>query len=349
MSKALVITFLIHFLTNTGLAAIFQQDHAVPKIQFENAQSVPVNKLCVDGKHVRPIHSDLVRVGAKSRPIREVIEYDLGHHRKFTLIRKVKIKNHLIRRYARRDGVQQLISQGLYDIPKCQFSIIEHNPALSQKREPGPQQMLIFSALFQKGITLAQTEGYPFRPYYYDYSHFENPSFGPIRHQNSTTISTLKTPQCNDGLVELSPEFMRYLKGPEGHRNYRDVVDLMDTDPEYTEKYFNQIWNNHLQDKDLIIIGGEGSGNGRVGFGLSFAGGEGSGNGRRLEHTITDPLSVNPDGEVQVKIYMEPSQFYSLDYHPGLIERLFGQEIKYKKYLIDGELIPENIVGVECK
>lgn len=321
--------------------------HSIPEIQFQNFQSLPVTELCLDNNHVRPKLQYAMGIGPRARPVREVIEFDLEHGRKFTLIRKVQTKDHLIRKYARRNGVQQLVSQGLYDIPECESPILAEQAKIVKKLKPTPQQMLAFSALFQKGITLAQTDGYPF-----SISLFSPHRVNQFQHQEqleSMTKSTLKTPQCHQGKIELSPEFMRYLKGPEGHRLYRNVVDLMDSDPEYSDKYFNQIWNNHVSGHDLQFRGGEGSGNGRVGFGLSFIGGEGSGNGRRLEQTSTDPLSVSPEGTVQVNIFVNPIEFQSLGYTQGLIQRLFGKEIKYKEYLIDGEIIPDNIVQVECK
>lgn len=340
--------FILTFIMASLSASSETTSDSIPTIQFENSQKIPVTQLCLDNKYVRPRPHISRGISLNPRPIREVIEYDLGHQRVFTLIRKVKIKNHLIRRYARRDGVQQLISQKYYDIPKCESSRITRKPETVVQTNPSPQQMLVLSALFQKGITLAQTDHYPFG--------FTPAPSSPPRvtttyeeWKSSLSTATLKTPQCHNGKVELSPEFMRYLKGAEGQRLYRDVVDFLDMRPGYAEKYFNQIWNNHLSGQDLKFRGGEGSGNGRIGFGLSFIGGEGSGNGRRLEQTSTDPLSVDPRGEIQVKIYLNPIEYYSLDYTQGLIGRLFGQEIKYKQYLMEGEIIPDNIVRVECK
>jgi|GEM_PF-6580309 hypothetical protein len=349
MLKKLAYTLILSFILGVSQASetLVESEHSIPEVQFQNFQNVPVTELCIDNSFVRPESRNTFGLGFRPRPIREVIKFDLDHGRTFTLIRKVQIKNHLIRRYAQRDGVQQLVSQGLYDIPKCEFSAIRQKPELITIKQPTPQQMLALSALFQKGITLAQTQGYPFSQ-----SLFANLRVDKVRSQEqleSLTKTSLKTPQCHNGKIELSPEFIRYLKGPEGHRIYRDVVDLIDMKPEFSDKFFNQIWNNHLNDRELQFRGGEGSGNGRIGFGLSFIGGEGSGNGRKLEQTSTDPLSVNPEGEVQVNIFINPIEFYSLEYTQGLIQRLFGQELKYKDYLLDGEIIPENIIGIECK
>lgn len=348
MFKRTVLTLVAIFTLGYTQASVVN-GYSIPEVTFEDLQRFPVTKLCLDNHHVRPKLKHSIGLGPQARPIHEVLEYDLGHGRQFTLIRKVQIKDHLIRRYARRDGTQQLVSQGLYSIPKCEVSTLTARPEVVKKAKPTAQQMLAFGALFQKGITIAQTEGYPFSAFLFSPRSVSQTHRQQQEELESLTKTSLKTPQCHNGKIELSPEFMRYLKGPEGHRLYRDVVDLIDTDPEYSDKYFNQIWNNHIQDRDLRYRGGEGSGNGRVGFGLSFIGGEGSGNGRRLEQTSTDPLSVNPEGTVQVNIFIDPIEFHSLGFSQGLIQRLFGEELKYKEYLIDGELIPDNIVQVECK
>lgn len=332
-------------LTLGDAQAASSSGHSIPKVEFLNSPGLPVTEVCVDNRHIRAKLPSSLGPGVK-RPIHEVIKYDLGHGREFTLIRKVQIKDHLIKKYERRNGVFQLVSQGHFNIPNCESPTLSSPNKIVKREKPSAQQMLAFSALFQKGITLAQTNGYPFSAFLYSQQRMNR--FRHPERFESLGKTTLKTPQCHDGEIELSPEFMSYLKGAEGHRLYRDVVDLMDMDPEYGDKYFNQIWNNHIRGRDLQYRGGEGSGNGRVGFGLSFVGGEGSGNGRRIEQTNTDPLSVKPEGTVQVNIYINPVEYQSLGFTQGLIQKLFGKEIKYKEYLIDGELIPDNIVQVEC-
>lgn len=317
----------------------------IPQIQFSNGQSINVTNLCLDNQHVRPKGIYNIGHGLRARPVAEVQNFDLGHGRNFTVLRRVQVDSHLIQEFAIRGGVERLVSQHSYDIPECERQLTRKSLDTSEKDlEPTPHQMMVFSSLFQRGITLVETQGYPLlaRPYA-----LSAERLGLSQGFFSDKMrATFKTPQCYKGQFELSPEFMRYLKGPEGHQKYQDVVDLLERDPDYANRNFNRVWNNHLNGNHLRYIGGEGSGNGRVGFGI---GGEGSGNGRRLEQSSTNPIEIKQAGEVEVQIFMDRRDFLGLSFTPSIVQRLFHKEVQYRKFLLDGEEIPTNLISVECK
>lgn len=319
----------------------------IPEIDFVGGITLPITKTCIEDGHVRakkefqPRHNPLVR------PILQVVKYRMGFERSFHLVHRINTRGQLIQTFDMSTPEGRLISQNFFDIPHCSEKLISTKHELFVEKIPTPQEMMVLAALFQKGITHAETQNYL----------IPSPNFNhlpSVYHEMNQVIPSridvkIHSHQCRDGLIELTPEFLKYLETPNGQRNYPAIEEALRTQQEYAEKYYNRIWNNHLRNRSLYqIIGGEGSGSGRVGFGLAL-GGEGSGSGRRrLEDLSTNALALEKGGEIEVSVHMDPYQFYGLNYNLNMLQRLFNINKEYQPYLNGGAPIPSKLVSVEC-
>lgn len=321
----------------------------IPKIQFTQDISLPITKTCLEEGHVRAKREYQNRHIHLIRPIIQVITYDLGLERKFTLVQRIQTRNRLIETFDMSTPEGRLISNKFFDIPGCEDSIVHHKKELFVNRLPSPQEKMVLSALFQRGITHAETENFLIqRPQYFT-PHHSYETHALDAGLEKTFDLKINSHQCSQGIIELTPEFLQYLNSAHGQKSYPQIEESFRLYPEHTEKYFNRVWNNFLRNQPLYrTIGGEGSGSGRVGFGLAI-GGEGSGSGRRLEDLSTNALILGKGGEVVINVNMDAYHFYGLSYTQNIIQRFFKVNNEYIPYLNEGALIPSSIINVDCR
>lgn len=320
----------------------------VPEISFPGGLSIPVTQTCLEDGHVRAKRFYQTRNDSLVRPIIQIVKYDLGFERLFTLVKRVETRNHLVQTFDMSTPQGRLIGQNFFNIPNCSEKIISKQTELFVEKTPSAQEMMILTALFQRGITHAEHQN----------DLIQKPYLGHL--QNSYHDRTLSLPrkvevslyshQCRDGLIELTPEFLKYLETPYGQKNYPLVGNTSLSYSDYFEKFYNRIWNNHLRNRSLTqVIGGEGSGSGRVGFGVAL-GGEGSGSGRRRREDLsTNALALERGGELQITVHMDSFQFFGLSYSLNMLQRIFHLNKEYQPYLNEGAPIPSKLISVECR
>lgn len=321
----------------------------IPKIQFFDDISLPITKTCLEKGHVRAKREYQNRYVHFVRPIIQVVTFDLGLDRKFTLVHRIQTRNRLIETFDMSTPEGRLMSNQFFDIPNCEESLIQHNKELYISKLPSPQEKMVLLALFQKGITHAETENFLIQQPQYFMTHSIYESHPAHMNFEKSFDIKINSHQCADGVIELTPEFLQYLNTEHGQRSYPKIDEYFRLNPESSEKFFNRVWNNLLRKQPLYqTIGGEGSGSGRVGFGLAL-GGEGSGSGRRYEDLSTNALVLDKGGELTIKVNMDSYHFYNLSYTQNIIQRLFKVNNEYLPYLNQGALIPSSLINVDCR
>jgi hypothetical protein len=302
-------------------------------IDFNNGHKFAVTQLCTDKGHIRPVHpireicsSDLEAgqsindcpVENRStvvlkKPILQLIQYDLGEGRELTKVERLQTQN-IPLSYPGNDS--DIFSPQTYSIPSCPNSLIQEAPQFLKRTNAQGAELVLYTALFQKGVTLIRAQ-----------SEFSSSlTFRP--NQTAKLEYVFQTPQCSEGKIEFTEEFIQYL-------------DL----PQAQDFLFRRIGgegsgNGKLHPElNLRLIGGEGSGSGRIVWG-----GEGSGSGRALEGRTIDPQSTSPGGDISITIElnevpaMDQAQTAWLDLIEGLV-----QEIEA------GEQVPSEQIQVECR
>jgi hypothetical protein len=326
------------FATLTTSAFARHSSASTPVLEFQENHRLSVTQVCIDHGHLRPFHPvrqvcaqrdangerlNLMRCPYEYRetitlklPITQVTRYNLDDERTLTRVnriqtRDIEIPSPFSNPFSSSSSTRKI------NIPNCPNSMIERGPELIVEAQPTEQERIIFTALFQRGITIVRQE--------------TSLSVGTLQDslvdigQDHFTLQ-FAAPQCQGGAIEFSEEFITYLRSPMAHDF---LFRRIGGEGSGSGKYHPGL--------NLRLIGGEGSGSGRI------VGGEGSGSGRALEGRYFDPLTSTA-GELQVQINIPWTEFINGNY----IDR-DQNPIPLVEDLLHGEQVPEETVHVECR
>jgi hypothetical protein len=334
MKSLLVLFSCVHALL---VMAHAQHDSRSNVLEFPGGHMFAITQLCIDKGYLRPFHpvrtichsndnlsisqcpADELETILLKLPVTQIKRYDLGLSRSITRVDRIQTQNISLGHYF--DFFNP--SPRKFSIPNCPNSMIAQPPQLVSEVEPTTQERIIYTALFQRGITLIRQS----TPSY-------QPGLKGLLYQFNENNFTLKiqAPQCQSGRVEFSEDFINYLKLPE-------AIDFLfyDVDPYENETGGEGSGAGGTHPiLNLRLIGGEGSGAGRI-----VMGGEGSGAGRALEGRHFDPMDTN-SGEIQVDVSINWEVFNRTDYPENEIQQIIEQ-------LDSGLQVPNDQVGVQCQ
>lgn len=330
--KSLLIVFL-SLLAST----VSSQPHSGSRsniLEFPGGHMFAITQLCIDKGYLRPFHpmrtlcrsneslpisqcpSDDLETVLLKLPVTQIKRFDLGSARSITRVDRIQTQDiPLARAFDFFNSAPKKFS-----IPNCPNSMIPEPPQLVVDAKPNAQEKIIYTALFQRGITLIRQS---------------TPSYQPgikgllsQMREGKFTLS-VQAPQCQSGNIEFSEDFINYLKLPE-------AIDFLfhDIDLNRLGGEGSGAGSTHPE-LNLRVIGGEGSGAGRI-----VMGGEGSGAGRALEGRHFDPMEIN-SGEIQIEVNLDWEDFSTNDPSNFDLEQLIQQ-------LDSGLQIPKDQVGVQC-
>ncbi len=302
-------------------------------IDFDYGYKFTVTQLCTDKGHVRPVHpirevcmselelgQSITHCPAEDRrtivlkkPILQLIQYDLGQGRELTKVERLQTQN--ISLYYP-GSYSDIFTPQTYSIPSCPNALIEEAPQILKRVTAQDAELVLFTALFQRGITLIRSRS-------------EISSSLTIRSNQTAKLEyVFQTPQCSEGKIEFTEEFIRYLELPQAQDF---LFRRIGGEGSGSGKLHPEL--------NLRLIGGEGSGSGRIVWG-----GEGSGSGRALEGRTIDPQSTSPGGDVSITIELNeiPEMGQARTAWLEMIQGLV-QEIEA------GEQVPSEQIQVECR
>jgi hypothetical protein len=304
-------------------------------LEFPGGHLFAITQLCIDKGYLRPFHplrsvcstddsisvylcpSEDLETTLLKLPITQIKRYDLGFSRYITRVDRIQTQNISMNRpYG-----SFAASARQFSVPNCPNSMIPSPPELTREVTPTAQERIIYTALFQRGITLIRQSTSSYQP------GITGLLAQVDRHSFSLRV---QAPQCQAGTIEFSEEFINYLRLPEAIDFLFNEVDLNLHGGEGSGA------GAAHPELNLLLIGGEGSGAGRI-----VMGGEGSGAGRALEGRHFDPMDIN-SGEIQIDINMQWNQFNSNQLDETEIEYLIEQ-------LNEGLQVPSDQVGVQCQ
>lgn len=302
-----------------------------PTLVFEEGYRFSMTQLCLDQGHLRPFQplrefcqlrddhghrlglrecpAEAIETILLKRPVTEMKRFDLGDERFLTRVDRIQTRHiALIGPYLE---VEESTSR--YNVPNCPNSLVHAEAQLIQERTPSLQEQVIYTALFKDGITHIRQESLQEA----NSSLFHD----VVAMSDERFVLRFGAPQCQQGKIELSEDFVQYLAHP-------SAIDFL----------FRRIGgegsgSGRLHPRlPLRLIGGEGSGSGRIVFG-----GEGSGSGRALEGRRIDPLAPS-SGELRVTVKMSWADFQNQAMAQDLLRALLEDEQ-------DGQ----DVISIECR
>lgn len=304
---------------------------AMGSFEFSEGHTFSVTQVCIDNGHLRPFHP--VRQVCHLRddrghrlpiahcpfeyrttlllkiPITQMKRYDLGDERHIMMVGRIQTRN--LNLAGPFSPLASSVGEGLFNIPSCPNSMIQVSDSSIEEVVPEGNERLILTALFQHGITLIRQESLTSK-------------IGIVQTLKNAKEDEFslqfQAPQCQNGEIEFSEEFINYLETPFSHDFLFHRLG--------GEGSGSGLYNPVL---DLRLIGGEGSGSGRI------VGGEGSGSGRALEGRRFDPLTPTA-GDITVNVKMNWFDFINGDGLSSLIDDL-----------LHGEQVPEELIEVQCQ
>lgn len=302
-------------------------------VEFDHGFKFSVTQLCTDKGHIRPVHpvreickteldfgqtiqqcalEDRATVVLK-KPILQLFQYDLGDGKELTKVERFQTQN--ISLYYP-GSYSDIFAPQTYSIPSCPNSLIEEAPQILKRVEAQGAELVLYTALFQRGITIIR-------------SNSDIPSSLTIRADKTASMEfVFQTPQCSEGKIEFTEEFIRYLELPQAQDF---LFRRIGGEGSGSGKLHPEL--------NLRLIGGEGSGSGRIVWG-----GEGSGSGRALEGRTIDPQSTSAGGDVSITVELNEipeigqARSHWLEMIQGIVQELEA-----------GEQVPSEQIQVECR
>jgi hypothetical protein len=233
--KILLTLFLLGLL---GVANATNVRLIAEKFDYEGGFSIPVYEHCKEKGYIRPLNPyrkkcvglfgtlrgwrsgsckpENVKSFFLKKPILQFNVFDLGHERHFHKIEYIKTKGHKVRYIPLNEIGMPRENDSWeedFDIPECSNSEILIHHEVVKELQATPQQVMLFSALHQRGVRVIDQETFTIsdimsgKPYEYQ-------GFNP----NPLAQLWYRSPNCKKGeIINVDParlyEYIRRLGG----------------------------------------------------------------------------------------------------------------------------------------